>query len=48
MEFQKLIEERYSVREYQNKPVEQEKIDAILKQVILLQLQKIINRNKFT
>ena len=31
MEFQKLIEERYSVREYQNKPVEQEKIDAILK-----------------
>ena len=30
MEFQKLIEERYSVREYQDKPVEQEKIDAIL------------------
>ena len=35
MEFSELIKNRYSVRAYQSKPVEQEKLDAILEAVRL-------------
>ena len=35
MEFSELIRKRYSVRAYQSKPVEQEKLDAILEAAML-------------